>query len=304
MAPHSLAMVGLGALGALAALTLTKTKPASKPPARDLSSHAVLQQRDLSSLRLDYDNDHIMVYSMTKVGSTSLWVALGSKLEQWNYLEETNETYGSITKTHFPEVARDIVRKVPRDKTLWIFTSVRNPFARQVSAYFEDIEQKRHLANLTEEQIMAMPMDEMHQDFLKRWPKENFGADNWYSTEFAKIAGVDLTAHKFPFGEGRLIVEGWVHGRPTIVVLLRAEDVCCWWDIMRHHVPNWNPVHKEDARELWYGRKYEEFKKNFTWPRHIVEAVSRADSLRWYTIAERAKMLRKALGEHLDALRN
>uniref|UniRef100_A0A7S4UP29 Sulfotransferase domain-containing protein n=1 Tax=Alexandrium monilatum TaxID=311494 RepID=A0A7S4UP29_9DINO len=293
MAPHSLAMVGLGALGALAALTLTKTKPASKPPARDLST-----------LVFDYENDHALVFSMGKVGSTSLWVALGSKLEQWNYLEETNETYGSITKTHFPEVARDIVRKVPRDKTLWIFTSVRNPFARQVSAYFEDIEQKRHLGNLTEEQIMAIPMGEMQQNFLAGWPDSNWGSDDWFSKEFAKVAGVDITKHKFPFEEGRLIVEGRVHGRPTIVVLLRAEDVCCWWDIMRHHVPNWNPVHKEDARELWYGRKYEEFKKNFTWPRHIVEAVSRADSLRWYTIAERAKMLRKALGEHLDALRN
>mmetsp|Transcript_100082 Transcript_100082/g.311833 ORF Transcript_100082/g.311833 Transcript_100082/m.311833 type:complete len:336 (+) Transcript_100082:92-1099(+) len=246
----------------------------------------------LPSLVFDYENDYALVFSMIKVGSTSLWVGMGSYLELWNYYDKLNETYGILSKTHYPHIAHDFVKKVPPGKRIWIFTGVRNPMARLVSGYFEDIEQKRHMAHLTEEEILAMDMKDMQWDFLRNYTLDV--RDNWFSSDLNALAGVDLTKYSFPFNEGRLIVEGMSYGRPIIVVMLRAEDVEYWWDIMRLHVPSWTVDHKQDSKELWYGAKYAAFKKSFRWPSWALDVLIRADSQKFFTIAERAKMFRVA----------
>lgn len=269
-------------LGALLALLL------ALPRVQRLRS-----QWQLEYLVFDDSKDYALVYSMPKVGSTSLWVGVGAHRQIWAYYESLNETYKHIAKTHVHAIAKDFLRKVPEGRRIWLFCAVRNPFARLASLYWEDIEMERHLSDLSQEQILAMNTSDLHLDFLQNWTLHL--RDDFFSRDLLDAVGVDLSQIKFPFEAGKMMIEGTAFGKQVVVVVLRAEDVKVWWDIMRHNVPTWASGHKQNAKDLWYGAKYQEFRRTFRWPGWAIDELLAGDSLRFYTIAERATFLHRVI---------
>jgi hypothetical protein len=103
-------------------------------------------------------NDHVLIYTRGKAGSTTLQTTIGRPLgmttrpAHWTgpvpdvdrqfllRAAENNETaLPRAAKIHPPQVAEEFVRRVPAQAVLWMFVLVRNPFDRAISAFFQNV---------------------------------------------------------------------------------------------------------------------------------------------------------------------
>mmetsp|Transcript_44550 Transcript_44550/g.128897 ORF Transcript_44550/g.128897 Transcript_44550/m.128897 type:complete len:293 (+) Transcript_44550:82-960(+) len=249
----------------------------------------------LDQLMFDPRTSSALILTPAKVASTSIWVTVSNAVGYFQYEEEIQETYKPILKTHFVSVARDFIKKDKSNNPIWFFASVRQPYTRYMSLYFEDIEQERYSS---QERLLAMNASEMHEDFLNWYRKGNkIMEENWCESQVHQVTGVRLKDYSFPYEAGKLVVSGSAHGKSFIVVLLRFEDLKRWIEIMQPQVPWWDTVgvFKQDARELWYYDKYKEFKQTFRWPRKDAEALQSGCSMHFYTPEEQKASFLRAI---------
>jgi len=256
--------------------------------------HVKTQEAPLDQLMFDPRTSSALILTPAKVASTSIWVTVSNAVGYFQYEEEIQETYKPILKTHFVSVARDFIKKDKSNNPIWFFASVRQPYTRFMSLYFEDIEQERYSS---QERLLAMNASEMHEDFLKWFRNEKKSQyEGWCEGLIHQVSGVRLTDYSFPYEAGKLVVSGSAHGKRFIVVLLRFEDLKRWIEIMQPQVPWWDTVgvFKQDARELWYYDKYKEFKQTFRWPRKDAEALLSGCSMHFYSPEEQKAFFLRA----------
>jgi len=126
----------------------------------------------------------IYIYTMGKVGSQSILYTLkneGIPCEHMHYIYGGGE-YDSYRKQGAEELRTEIY---PEDR---IISLVREPLARNLSAYFHNNE-KRNLSAA-----------EMHADFLENYYFHY--PDVWFETELNRLFDIDIFARDFPTEQG------------------------------------------------------------------------------------------------------
>lgn len=170
-----------------------------------------------------HERDPVIVYQMGKVGSTTIT----------RTLEEAGVTPVFQVHTMSPDRRRRIHERNPerprwdpweaRGKALYsrvangqgpadVVTLVREPVARNVSAYFERLDifgpGKRPTQREVEAHVNAFLNGYRHEVPLR-----------WFDDELASTLGIDVYEHRFPAEEGWTLIEG----EPYRVLVIKLE---------------------------------------------------------------------------------
>lgn len=199
-------------------------------------SYTLAKWMNVSSLRHAYEgyDSGVVIFQMGKVGSSSIYESLKrvepdlpvyhAHVLTPSQLDATE----ALTKVHWEAhrnpmhlwhslVLRDKLKKPVRQK--WkVITLVRDPIARNISAFF----QTKHLLSNADQQTLLSSTDaeELMELFLA-----NFYAHeapiNWFDKELEPVFGVDVFDRPFPREAGYCIYEGDM----ADVLLIRLEDL-------------------------------------------------------------------------------
>lgn len=217
----------------------------------------------------------VIVYQMGKVGSSSIVQSLEAqgvypvfhthRLNPVNIEAARRAKHGRRPEEETTSLR--LYRGIIRKRRLTRFVSlVREPVARNVSAFFQNLEQfagvKRGAQNIDLEPLTQQFLDEYdHAVPLK-----------WFDKEMYEMLGVDVYATPFPRDKGYLVLrEG-----PFDVMVLRAEAPDAvkaealqdflgldHLEIQRTNV----------SKQKWYAKAYDDFKKRLVLPKTYLDAM-------------------------------
>jgi len=178
----------------------------------------------------------VLVHQMGKVGSSSIGSSLRAMGVEtpvfqthflnperlWGHIERKRQR-GHPLLDHLTVSIhlRKLFEAGLADREWKVITLVRDPVARGVSAFFENIElhiddfSRRHAAG-------EISMDDIAREFLSRSPDLPL---NWLDAEIRDVFGIDVYASEFPKAEGYKI---YAHGSVDLLLLkLELLDTCC-----------------------------------------------------------------------------
>jgi hypothetical protein len=221
------------------------------------------------SLR-EYGNENrILIYQMGKVGSTSLSRALGDRAIQIHNFYPNNEPWaqrphyrlGLARRLGHGLFYRAIRRGARRRRSLKIITLVRDPIARNISMYFEDLhyrlayyftEVKPNVSRRADIDVLS---DCFKETFGHRYPLE------WFDREFKRLTGVDVYEHAFDRKTGYAKIEEG----PTSVLILQVERLKDNWSVVEEFCGLRLPWREDNlAARKWYAAPYSEFVSKFS----------------------------------------
>ncbi len=137
----------------------------------------------------------ILIYQMGKVGSTTVSKTLtqyGLKNYQIHYLSKnklldiknSHEAIGKRPPEHY-KLSMDVLNKNLLEAPVKIISMVRDPVARNVSAFFNNIDRF-----LNKKPLSTISMENLVHTFLHKYPHKI--ATNWFEDEFKPITGIDI----------------------------------------------------------------------------------------------------------------
>jgi hypothetical protein len=155
----------------------------------------------------------VLIYQFGKVGSSSI---LDSLLPQWpglvihaHTLQRRDDEPAEIT------VARDILQRA--NERIFVITTVREPIARNISAFFQNFERE---TGISEKQAHTISIQELIAVFLKKYPHNT--PLRWFDENFKNFTGIDVFEHDFPKLGIRII------RHQNIDLLLMLSEVPDW----------------------------------------------------------------------------
>ncbi len=183
------------------------------------------------------DDDALLVYQMGKVGSTAVTRSLRaagfeSRIYKLHFLtregmaraerQYRRNWTGGRRALHLWEsqYLYDVVRR-PRPGKQWrIVTLVRDPVARNVSAFFQTFDLEASYGGGQVGGARAADVEKLTDAFLNQfeWHDEPL---TWLDNELGSVFGVDVYASPFPHGRGHETYEN----ESARVLLLRLEDL-------------------------------------------------------------------------------
>lgn len=161
-------------------------------------------------MNTDLSNNRILVYQMGKVGSVSMQVSLrrlGFKTNHAHYLWMTHRGEYNTNK---PGLVKNILK---RDRQWTVVSLVREPIARNISAFFQRIE-KYYPTYKTWEYKPDM-VDAFLDAYEQFWPLI------WYDLEMLPLFQLDIYAHEFDHTKGYTIYKN----ANVNLLILRLEDM-------------------------------------------------------------------------------
>lgn len=227
----------------------------------------------------------ILVYTMGKVGSTSLYKTLAklspdqldANVHHVHYLSHEmlsraehheKQSYRKLRRiSHHLLAGRQINKKIKTKpglkKQLKIITTVRDPVALDISSFFESFYSYR---KFDYDRLASLPpadlADKLQALFLKnisgdRWLK-------WFDRELKSVMGVDVFATEFPKSQGYGIYQGYP---PTLVLKLEHMDSCIKRAAREFlGVDGLNLIHANVGEDKPYADAYRKFKKMIRLP--------------------------------------
>ena len=264
----------------------------------------------------------VIIYSVGKVGSSSVAATLEVTLKgrsvahvHWlraEHLRADEAYYKSRARAYWG--TRQMARFMPRYVwlgqqlghavksaplgTVWdVVTLVRDPVARNVSSFFQNLELMFDFWPAQE--LKARPVDEVAarlvEMFLDSYVADGslleIGGDplTWFDAELKPVFGVDVFGTPFPIFRGYEI-----YGGPNSrVLLVRLEDLDrvarpAFAEFLGARVSN--VVQRNDAADKVYADVYRQFKKFLKMPRQYLDQMySSRYSRHFYTPAELAE---------------
>lgn len=240
-------------------------------------------------------NDPILIYSMGKVGSSTMYNSLRAldldvpvyHLHYMNHLDEM-EALIRRTRPHPQQAlkghakARAFVEEFKSSKwQRWnVITLVRTPVRRNVSAFFEGI--KGYFPNAAQDfETGALTLDEVRRTFLEQFDHQ--APRFWFDSQVKPILGIDVFAKPFPRERGYDILE-----TPRVrLLLLRLEDLArCAPQAMRDFfaLEHFSLQKANDGENKTYAEMYRAFVKNVELPpEYYQEQHQLAYSTHFYT---------------------
>ncbi len=152
--------------------------------------------------------DNILVYQMGKVGSVSIQVALrhrGLHAMHAHWMQGEGE-YPTSKK----QLAADI-KSGKRDN--WkVISLVREPVARNVSAFFQSVE--KYYPEYKEYEYKEVVLEYFLQDYNHQWP------ELWFDEEIMDVFDFDIFSTRFNFSQGYKIYKV----ERGEILMIRLED--------------------------------------------------------------------------------
>lgn len=158
------------------------------------------------------DPNAILIHQMGKVGSTSVYKTLcrkwpNKRIFHTHFLNSDRiarfidkEPMG---KSHRYVIEREwILRHLDRFQSIYIITLVRDPVARNISAYFQN-----HKFFFPEDDfdVWEDKIDVLRERFFCEYPHEV--PLTWLDDEINKVFGIDIYAQPFPHNQGFVLIE-------------------------------------------------------------------------------------------------
>jgi len=167
----------------------------------------------------------VVVHSIGKVGSYSIYKSIQAigPIDVLHTHQLNQDTITDFVKKHgTPGHIKDslyFLNEIPLDVPVKLITPVREPVARNISAFFENL--KVFGFNPPYEEI---DVDVLLNGFMERYPHDL--PSTWFDDQYEKPLGIDVFSHSFGLGEeGTVITSGRFE-----VLLLRLEDSNKVWE--------------------------------------------------------------------------
>ena len=241
----------------------------------------------------------LVVHQMSKVGSSTVVASLSEALPHYaiyhthflslqglDWLEGfVRERWGSI---HIPEhlwhglFVRDMLHNGEVDERLKIVTLVRDPVARNISEFFQELDvhmsypYDRKMAELGIDGVVAelenMLLHKLTQEVDWKWPYE------WFNAEIKDVLGIDIFAEEFDTSAGyRIFSTG-----NTDLLLIKLEHLfeCCEKAFNEFLGIRVYLANKNVGSQKYYSDAYREILHRLALPVDALEAWYSADQVR------------------------
>ncbi len=231
-------------------------------------------------------NQVILIHSMGKVGSAAIYRAVkaAKEMDVLHTHQLNAETLDYFVTNVDPnaghaKAALRFLKSLPDYDEVKIITSVREPVARNVSAFFENI--RNYGFRPPYEAIEATSLINA---FVGRYNHQI--ATNWFDIQVKKPLGIDVFKGRFDFEE----LCQRTASKPYDMLILRAEDdneikasrIAEFLDIDEIQLSSANT-----GADKEHGNAYSLFKQTFKPPREFVKRSYETDLARhFYTQAE------------------
>lgn len=225
-------------------------------------------KRSLSILRKNMDKDRILIYQMGKVGSTTIEAAIDNSEHMHSlYFNEPCGVRGKTVRLTLSKTIRKIIVLpvkrffIKRRSVVKIITVVRDPVARNISMFFQDIHY--WLVEFDNNNIYDTRqegMEYIYKAFLSAFDHDYY--DRWFDSEIKRFTGIDVFKIKFDKKKGMLRVK---EGRFDII-FATAENLNSNSSIAMLEEFIGAPItldSKNVGGNKWYGDLYGKFKKEF-----------------------------------------
>ncbi len=223
-------------------------------------------------------NDPILVYSMGKVGSSSVYYSLQQMnldvpVYQMHYLNHLDEMEALIRRTRpHPEQAlkgharaRAFAQEFnsPKWKRWNVITLVRTPVRRNVSSFFEGI--RGYYPNAADNYADGtLTLEQVKQTFLERFDHQ--APRFWFDSQVKPILDIDVFAESFPRERGYA-----TYATPRVnMLVIRMEDLSrCGVQAVNEWlgIQNFSLINANEGENKKYAEMYRAFTRKITLPR-------------------------------------
>lgn len=218
-----------------------------------------------------------IVYQMGKVASTSIYEALKDRTDCFGFhTHSLNRANIDKNRSHQGDEAFAIDKRgqlsdqlsakiVEPRLPVKIITLVRDPFERNISAYFENNRAIRKGFQLNQENLKKLI-----DDFLNN--SNHLGPQRWFENEFEPALGVDIFAHPFdPVSEWGIIRQA-----PYDILVLRttlddskkSELISDFLELPGVNIERRNSTTDKSLKKL-----YQEFKNTVVFPEDLGQQI-------------------------------
>lgn len=263
----------------------------------------------------DRTREPLIVYQMGKVGSSSVVDSLNHlrlDMEVFQvhvltreWIRKVNGQYRDASKTHGRPMVdehllasrylRHMIDKFPTKHRWKVITMVRDPVAKNISAFFEAFPiyfpheaQELKRSNLTVADKVTLLVDL----FLTRFERHDVPL-TWFDTHMRPVFNIDVFSEVFNYDKGYHIYRG----ENADLLLLRLEDLdrCSRQGFKEFlNVDNFVLRDRNVSADKEYAPAYALFKKTVSLPeRYVSRIYSSKLMLHFYSENERAALLEK-----------
>lgn len=244
-------------------------------------------------------DDHILVYSLPKSGTSTLQRSLGALLKPPTRMNVVTEhTWkGKVhraMKTHTEWISKRKVDSMRKGQRLWVISSVRLPFTRWPSWFFEN-----QVLRGDKEKILHMSEQELERWF--RTKKQGYRERQWVGGALARVTGVNFTKYGYDGLKqcGNILYERatTANGAFLEAILVREEDAAEWPHLLSTFFPNYATKSSRLGESAWYKDVYSRFKASCKYTAADVEQIHQEDALLLYS-ADEVKRVEASMLEH------
>ncbi len=242
----------------------------------------------------------VLVYQMGKVGSSSVYrslrdLDLPGGVEHVHLLENLDAVEASVRSAYADPAGslrqirrgREIRARMRRSRDVqWkVVSLVRDPVERNVSAFFQNLDQV--LPDARERHARGeLPTDELRDAFVERY--DHNAPLLWFQTQLEPVFGIDVFATPFDTASGFTTYES-----PTASLLvIRLEDLPRCGDLAIAAflgVDGFTLQARNVGNQKWYADLYAEFQREVVLPPEYLDAMyDSAFAQHFYDDRERA----------------
>jgi len=246
--------------------------------------------------KFDPTSDSVLVYARPKTGTNTLQDAVGGIMQPPCDVPFNRSNTFRAMKCHLPDVAANFVKHRKKGSRTWVIISVRNPFSRYLSGFFQHLTKPRKSWPNTN-MIKDLSMKDYHRLFHERVAKFRDPMKHPYD-----YLGLDLKAHPFDFNKKFLHVSHEWKKRHLEIIIVRLEDSSLWESILKEFFPTIRIGAASNVASQGgnggnkvLAKKHQKFLKTMQWTKEEIEWISQAEQIsHFYTKEEREAFIDRA----------
>jgi len=181
-------------------------------------------------------------------------------------------------KCHAGGCAEGFLGRRPVGSRTWLISTVRSPFARLPSAFFQGI-----YGRYTVNELSRVSVKQLLKEFREQ--QDLFHEGNWFGLHYARLLGINITAYPFDFERKFLHVRETWQGRHLEIIVLRVEDTPKWEHILKQFFPSLVLQSANMASDKPYMEKYKQFKDALKYTNEEIDRL-RSGLGHFYTTSE------------------
>lgn len=244
---------------------LLKSHPQYQP-AKLLLNNLINKYNHSSPLPHQNQQPRFLVYTMGKVGSTSIYTSLKNYTSQVYDIHFLDEEYlqKNIHKGHCLDGY--FVLKNWLGKPLKIISMVRNPIDVHVSSFFQNLD--IYYPHLTQEQILQLSNEELINKFFTLNPSFPI---HWFEIEFNKCLNFDIYSQAFSL----LGWQTYLHQSYHILIMQAELMDSQKQDVIRMFtgISNFQLENQNISSQKWYSHRLKEFKERLVLPEDYLDKM-------------------------------